>query len=80
MQKGYEKPREMSNRGEACFRCRSCGAWLSAGDGYYEKDGKPYCEDCVGGATLSDLVRICEAEEDELTEAVGLRHGYVEEA
>ncbi len=84
MQKNYEKTGEMSNEdgfgGEGWFLCRSCGGRLNVGDGYYEKDGKPYCEDCVEAATLSDLVRICEAEEVELAEAIGLSHGYIEGA
>ena len=59
-------------------RCRSCGARLMEGDGYYEKDGKPYCEDCLEGAGLADLVRISETEVETLLSSIGLRHAYLE--
>jgi hypothetical protein len=48
------------------------------GDGYYEKDGNPYCEDCLEGASLEDLVRISEIETEVLLSSIGLRHAYLE--
>ena len=59
-------------------RCRCCGAMLMEGDGYYEKDGKPNCEDCLEGASLEDLVRISEIDAEALLSSIGLRHAYLE--
>ena len=47
------------------------------GEGYYQQNGKPYCEECVESADLEDLIRICETDSDELYRSVGLQHGFV---
>ena len=57
--------------------CQYCGKILIGGEGYYQQNGKPYCEECVENADLEDLIRICETDTDELYRAVGLRHGFV---
>ncbi|MBR7099353.1 MAG: hypothetical protein IKC59_08060 [Clostridia bacterium] len=58
--------------------CTDCRRILMDGEGYYQKDGKPYCEHCVESADLDDLIRICETNVDELYRAIGLAHGYVD--
>ena len=57
--------------------CHYCGKFLMDGEGYYQQNGKPYCEECVEGADLNDLIRICETNSDELYRSVGLQHGFV---
>ncbi len=58
-------------------QCKHCGRILIGGEGYYRKDGKPYCEECVESADLEDLIRICETDSHELFRSVGLTHDYV---
>ena len=62
---------------EFTVKCGYCGRILIGGEGYYQKDGKPYCEDCVESADLEDLIRICETDSHELFRSVGLTHDYV---
>ena len=62
---------------EFTVKCHSCGQILVGGEGFYQADGKPYCEECVESADLQDLIRICETEADELYRSIGLRHGFV---
>ena len=62
---------------EFTVKCGYCGRILIGGEGYYQKDGKPYCEDCVESADLEDLIRICETDSNELFRSVGLTHDYV---
>ena len=50
---------------------------LTGGEGYYQRDGKPYCEECVESADLAELIRICETDTDELYRSMGLCHAYV---
>jgi hypothetical protein len=64
---------------EFTVKCGYCGRILIGGEGYYQKDGKPYCEDCVESADLEDLIRICETDSHELFRSVGLTHDYVAE-
>ncbi len=64
---------------EFTVKCGYCGRILIGGEGYYQKDGKPYCEDCVESADLEDLIRICETDSHELFRSVGLTHDYVTE-
>ena len=63
---------------EFTVKCGYCGRILIGGEGYYQKDGKPYCEDCLEGASLADLVRISETEVETLLSSIGLRHAYLE--
>ena len=65
--------------GDFTVNCQYCGRILMGGEGYYQQNGKPYCEECVEGADLEDLIRICETDTDELYRSVGLRHGFVSE-
>lgn len=60
-------------------KCQDCGRILIGGEGYYQRDGKPYCEDCVESADLEDFIRICETDKEELYRAVGLTHKFVSE-
>ncbi len=60
-------------------RCAGCGVRLLEGDGYYETNGKPYCEECINGASLEELVRICETETEEVLGELGLCHRYFDE-
>ena len=60
------------------IHCFDCGRVLMGGEGYYQKDGKPYCEHCVESADLEDLIRICETDADEIYRAVGLAHVFVD--
>lgn len=63
--------------GDFTISCRYCGKILIGGEGYYQQNGKPYCEECVESADLEDLIRICETDSDELYRSVGLQHGFV---
>ncbi len=72
------KTADWGERSSETEHCRCCGAPLSEGDGCYEKDGKPYCEDCLEAASLDDLVRISEVEAEELLFSIGIRHTYIE--
>ena len=63
--------------GDFSVNCRYCGKILMGGEGYYQRDGKPYCEECVENADLEDLIRICETNTDELYRSVGLRHDFL---
>ena len=76
---GYWSENSFVGEGNCEFtvRCQFCGRILIGGEGYYERDGKPYCEDCVESADLEDLIRICETDTDELYRSVGLSHGFV---
>ena len=58
-------------------RCYECGNRIHIGEGCYQANGKPYCEECVESADLQDLIRICETEADELYRSIGLRHGFI---
>ena len=63
--------------GDFTVKCQYCGRILMGGEGYYQRDGKPYCEECVESADLEDLIRICETDVDELYRSVGLTHNLV---
>ena len=57
-------------------RCTVCGGRLYEGEICYEMNGKLYCSECVEGATLEELVRICESDDsEELLERMGLTRG-----
>lgn len=60
------------------FLCTSCGELLRNGDGYYQKDGFPYCESCLDFADLETLIRICELDKREWLEGMGFVHKTVE--
>jgi len=62
---------------ECTLKCRSCGRILMGGEGYYQTDGKPYCEDCVESADLEDLIRICETSAHTIYCLIGLSHRYL---
>ena len=62
---------------ELAVECQACGRMLTGGEGYYQRDGKPYCEECVESADLAELIRICETDTDELYRSMGLCHAYV---
>ena len=62
---------------EFSIKCRSCGQILMGGEGYYQTDGKPYCEECVESADLEDLVRICETSTQSIYRLIGLSHQFV---
>lgn len=62
---------------EFTVKCQACGRILMCGEGYYQRDGKPYCEECVESADLEELIRICETDTQELYRSVGLTHEYV---
>jgi len=67
--------RQESN--EFTLKCQSCGRILTGGEGYYQTDGKPYCEECVESADLEDLVRICETTAQTIYCLIGLSHRFV---
>ena len=62
---------------EFTLKCRSCGKILVGGEGYYQSDGEPHCEDCVESADLEDLVRICETSTENIYRLIGLSHQFV---
>ena len=62
---------------EFSIKCCSCGQILMGGEGYYQADGKPYCEECVESADLEDLVRICETNMESIYRSIGLSHQFV---
>ena len=66
-----------NTKGDFSISCQYCGKILMGGEGYYQQNGKPYCEECVESADLEDLIRICETDSDELYRSVGLQHGFV---
>ena len=72
-----ENPFTGAYNGDFTVKCQYCGRILMGGEGYYQRDGKPYCEDCVESADLEDLIRICETDVDELYRSVGLTHNLV---
>lgn len=67
---------EMESR-ECTLKCQFCGRILMGGEGYYQTDGKPYCEDCVESADLEDLIRICETSLHSIYGLIGLSHRFV---
>lgn len=52
--------------------CRNCGAKLPKDGFHYLSHGKPYCRECIEGATPDDLVRFCETTWDEWLENMGI--------
>ncbi len=62
---------------EFTVKCASCGQILIGGEGFYQVDGKPYCEECVESADLEDLVRICETNLQTIYRMIGLSHQFV---
>ena len=56
--------------------CRECGIQIFPGDGCYIVNGKRYCEECVESATLEDLVRMCDIEQEEILGELGIRHCF----
>ena len=63
--------------GAFSISCQYCGRILMGGEGYYQRNGKPYCEECVESADLEDLIRICETDTYDLYQSIGLRHNFV---
>ncbi len=59
-------------------RCASCGEPLSVGDGFYRKNGFPYCESCLDFADAETLVRICELSKREWLTQMGFEHETAE--
>lgn len=58
--------------GERRLRCRRCGGVLRKGSEAYEKNGNPYCGDCIAQMDLESLLRICEMEKESLLKQIGL--------
>ena len=58
--------------------CTSCGEILSKGDGFYQKNGFPYCESCLDFADAETLIRICETSKREWLKSMGFTHQTME--
>lgn len=56
---------------EILENCATCGAELDAERGYYERDGFPYCRECIEYAEIETLIRICETNKREWLEKLG---------
>lgn len=63
---------------QATIRCASCGEELSVGDGFYRKNGFPYCESCLDFADTETLIRICETNKREWLRQMGFTHETAE--
>lgn len=68
---------ESNDRSARILRCASCGKALRRGDGFYQKNGFPYCEDCLELADTDTLVRICETQKQTWLEQMGFAHKTV---
>ncbi len=52
-------------------QCVRCGELLAAGEGYFCINGFPYCEFCIDGLGVEELVRICEIPKRKWLEQMG---------
>ena len=52
-------------------RCLLCGELVGVDDGYYQKDGFPYCKACMEVIDTDLLIRICETDRQTWLESMG---------
>ena len=55
-------------------RCLLCGELIEASDGYYERDGFPYCKFCMEVIDTDLLIRICETNRKKWLESMGFSY------
>lgn len=58
--------------------CASCGEPIDQENGFYQKDGFPYCESCLDFADTETLIRICETSKREWLKHMGFTHKKAE--
>ena len=56
---------------EETISCAVCGSDLREGERAYERDGIPYCRNCLLDAPGSELIRICEKGETAFFRGLG---------
>ena len=66
------KPRIFRRLGRP--RCLLCGALVGGDDGYYQKDGFPYCKPCMEVIDTDLLIRICETDRKNWLESMGFSY------
>lgn len=66
------KPRLFRRLGRP--RCLLCGELIDASEGYYEKDGFPYCKCCLEVIDTDLLIRICETNRKKWLESMGFSY------
>ena len=55
-------------------RCLLCGALVEGEQGYYERDGFPYCESCMEVIDTDLLIRICETDRKNWLKSMGFSY------
>ena len=63
------KPRLFGRLGKP--RCLLCGELIPLGEGYYQKNGFPYCKFCMEAIDTDLLIRICETDRQKWLESMG---------
>jgi len=55
-------------------RCLLCGELIALEDGFYERDGFPYCKPCMEVIDTDLLIRICETDRKNWLESMGFSY------
>ena len=66
------KPRVFRRLGRP--RCLLCGELVEASNGYYLKDGFPYCKPCMEVIDTDLLIRICETNRKNWLKSMGFSY------
>lgn len=64
-------PKKLNLRRAGRPRCLLCGEKIESGALYYQRNGFPYCFDCMEVIDTDSLIRICESERKEWLQNMG---------